>query len=99
MPLEDYYSGDNAWSQFLAAHRSDPLSGDRFDPQSDMPGENSKEGNADLLTVAVSYFGRKQLTTWLDTVIEELDDQSPRACILDHKLHLRLRTYLMQLPC
>jgi hypothetical protein len=99
LPIEDYYSGDDAWLRFVNAHCESPMSGERYDPLIDQPIAGTSTDVVDLLVVAVSYFGRQHMKDWLTTPIDELEGKAPISCLEDTSLQRRLRTYMMQLPC
>ena len=101
MSLEQHYSGDKAWMEFVAIHKGQPMSGKAFNPSDfvNLPEVPSQmEG---VLEVAVSYFGSDRVKDWLDQKIPALGDMTPRACIFgnsSNELKNRIREYLMRLP-
>ncbi len=99
MKLESEYAGDSAWNRFLEAHRNSPMSGETFDASVDDDYGLTSSRATEFLDVAISYFGRAHIESWIRNELEILDGESPLACMRNPKLHQRLQVYMMQLPC
>ncbi len=101
MPLEEHYSGDDAWAKFLSVHETQPMSGEKFQPESFSALGELSEHAISVLTVAVSLHGIERTRGWLVRDIPALDGLTPLQCIsqdASRELQMRIRECLMRFP-
>jgi len=90
--LENYYSGDNDWSDFVELYAEDYLD------------DNARTLSAKLngaLDLAIVIYGKRGLREgewWIKQEVPMLDDLRPLDCLNDPELLKRLRECLMRMP-
>lgn len=101
MPLEKHYSGDDAWAEFVALARKEPLFAELFDPEEFLETSDLSSCAIEILNVAVAMFGTERVREWLNWKIPALDGRTPYECIscrASKELENRIREYLMRFP-
>jgi hypothetical protein len=90
--LEDYYSGDRAWDEYVAAVAVKW-------PKCDFKEELLASLNDDLgLAITVYAHLREDALAWIDTRIPALDGETPRACLQSEWRRRRLKEMIMRMP-
>jgi hypothetical protein len=96
MPLEDYYSGDRVFGDFVKA--LDGHVGPAFGRWSGRPSLiEACDGDAGL-ALAVFYASGERSLEWMDARVPALGGTSPRKCVTSSKLLARLKEALLRFP-
>jgi hypothetical protein len=91
--LEDYYSGDRAWAEYVNTFS------DRW-PDCPFKEELMAALGGDLgLAKTIYWHLEENAVGWLDARIPALGGKTPRACLRTEKGRRRLKEMIMRLPC
>ncbi len=90
--LEQQYSGDRAWHEFVDAA---PAGYDEYSEAEEL--ESALSGHRDLAVVVYALIGRGA-RAWIQSKNRMLDDLAPVDCLADRTLLRRLRSMLMMMP-
>ena len=90
--LENYYSGDDAWNEFVKLFDESKLNPDVLELAKTL------NNQIDLAMVIYGKVG-PGYKNWVNIDIPALENLSPMDCLGDARLVKRLREMLMRMPC